>query len=115
MKSDRATGVGDRAWTFRRLDKLPDQATTREVRDALQLDERTIRRWAADPFCQRARVVSKHGRVLVWNRDALKLWVIAVAKTKKQRLDGRNPPNPSRQEARNALRLPDDHRVRDGR
>ncbi len=106
-----------KGWILRRLDTMKGVwLTTPEIRDTLGIEERTLRRWIADPATEQCGVVERDHDGVKWSREKLRPWLIAVLKLKKNDQDltyreiAPNPPeiisDPVAQ-ARAELGLPD--------
>ena len=94
----------NRGWILLRVDKLPDVATTAEVRDTLKLTHDAVHRWSVNEYATRNRVCWRENGRVYWDKEKLRIWIIAVAKCgdRKRSTVGTNPPI-TREQARRHL------------
>lgn len=72
-----------KGWILKRLNDLnPQWLTTSEIRDALGLHERMLRYWLATPEIEACGVVKRDKKGIWWNKELLRVWLIAVLKLK---------------------------------
>lgn len=112
-----------KGWIIHRVNKLDKLSTTAKVATTLKLHEVTLRRWTTDYYFQRARVAFKNDGRWNWNRDLLRVWLIAIGTAKENELaalrreckEKRNPPDDypvlNKAAARAMLGIPADHIV----
>jgi len=76
-----------------RLKKMPEFATTSEVRDTLQVCESTIRKWRAKPEFVQLDIVREDQKGLIWDTEKLRLWLIVIGAIKQTpKRFAQNPP-----------------------
>lgn len=90
------------------MDKLRDGMTLPQVAIALQLSEKTLRRWTQDEAFVGARGAYKDGGRWCFDKQKLKAWIIAV-----MALSGKDvQSNPPRDSALKMFGIKDGHSVK---
>ena len=98
-------------WLLKRLEKLSDMAPTHDVIRILKISFDTAHSWLNDKYFKRAQVAVKGNSQWLWDKDKLRVWLIT------ERAVAMNPQSAdmSRENAREALGMPDNYSVRLGR
>jgi len=65
-------------WLLHRLAKMPAAFPTSEVTRNLKISVRVVQRWLADPYFRGNKIAQKSGAQWIWNKEKLKVWLIAV-------------------------------------
>lgn len=102
----------NKAWMRVRVSKLPKTAPNAIIAKALGVSALTLYRWRQDEYFQRANVAfldDKTGRWM-WDREILKLWVIAIGADKPtESRKSKLRDDMTQEAARAALGIPEDH------